>query len=152
MSDMLARGTPAINSDTTPPSTATTPRSPSPGSRHSPGLQIPEPTDGYFGYSEEKSLRHVRTSVVSGDIMIDRPGGGVDCALSIQAVLAELEMTCLPGHNVHVDRGKGVVTSATICPSIRGSPLRSLQFAISSPAPKHAVTAPLASFQTPPSH
>jgi hypothetical protein len=33
---------------------------PTQGSRRSPGLQIPEPTDGYFGYSEEKTLRHVR--------------------------------------------------------------------------------------------
>ena len=30
------------------------------GSKRSPGLKIPEPTDGYFGYTEEKTLRHVR--------------------------------------------------------------------------------------------
>ena len=33
---------------------------PTQGSRSSPGLQIPEPTDGYFGYTEEKTFRHVR--------------------------------------------------------------------------------------------
>jgi hypothetical protein len=48
--------------------------------------------------------------VVSGDVIGDRPSGGVDRALRIQAVLAELEMTSLPDHNVYVDRGKGVVT------------------------------------------
>lgn len=26
----------------------------------SPGLHIPEPRDGFFGYSDEKGLRHVR--------------------------------------------------------------------------------------------
>ncbi|KAI9465078.1 AMP deaminase [Lactarius psammicola] len=35
------------------------------GSKRSPGLQIPEPTDGYFGYSEEKSLRHIEEKVLS---------------------------------------------------------------------------------------
>ena len=61
MSDILAREKPAVDSDPYPPSTAVLPpQTPSQGSRHSPGLEIPEPTDGYFGYSEEKSLRHVR--------------------------------------------------------------------------------------------
>ncbi|KAI9443520.1 AMP deaminase [Lactarius indigo] len=35
------------------------------GSKRSPGLQIPEPTDGYFGYSEEKTLRHIEEKVLS---------------------------------------------------------------------------------------
>ena len=66
MSDAPAREKPAINPDPssalstgTSPSNSRTP-SESPGSRHSPALQIPEPTDGFFGYSEEKTLRHVR--------------------------------------------------------------------------------------------
>jgi AMP deaminase len=61
MSDILAREKPTVDSGSNSPSTdATPPQSPSQGSSHSSGLQIPEPTDGYFGYSEEKSLRHVR--------------------------------------------------------------------------------------------
>jgi len=62
MSDILAQEEPAVDSGSisSPSTDATPPQSPSQGSRHSPGLQIPEPTDGYFGYSEEKSLRHVR--------------------------------------------------------------------------------------------
>ncbi|KAI0278278.1 AMP deaminase [Russula aff. rugulosa BPL654] len=34
-------------------------------SRNSPGLEIPEPRDGYFGYSEEISLRHIEEKVLS---------------------------------------------------------------------------------------
>lgn len=58
MSDILAREKPAVGSGST--STDATPSLPLSPSQGSPGLQIPEPTDGYFGYSEEKSLRHVR--------------------------------------------------------------------------------------------
>ena len=49
-------------SDTSPSSSVgiTPSFTPIQGSKRSPGLQIPEPTDGYFGYVEEKSLRHVR--------------------------------------------------------------------------------------------
>ncbi|KAH9953331.1 AMP deaminase [Russula dissimulans] len=68
MSDTLARDKPAINPETSfASSTGASPnsRTPSPGSRHSPGLQIPEPTDGFFGYSEEKSLRHIEEKVLS---------------------------------------------------------------------------------------
>ena len=61
MSDILTQEKAAVDSDPYSPSTGVTPpQTPSQGSRHSPGLEIPEPTDGYFGYSEEKSLRHVR--------------------------------------------------------------------------------------------
>lgn len=38
---------------------------PTQGSKRSPGLQIPEPTDGYFGYTEEKTLRHIEERVLS---------------------------------------------------------------------------------------
>jgi hypothetical protein len=44
----------SLSIDPSPPLTIT------PTSRHSPGLQIPEPTDGYFGYNEEKTFRQVR--------------------------------------------------------------------------------------------
>ncbi|KAF8264766.1 hypothetical protein EI94DRAFT_1591743 [Lactarius quietus] len=38
---------------------------PTQGSKRSPGLQIPEPTDGYFTYIEEKTLRHIEERVLS---------------------------------------------------------------------------------------
>ena len=52
----------AQTSDTSPSSSvdASHTFTPTQDSRRSPGLQIPEPTDGYFGYTEEKTLRHVR--------------------------------------------------------------------------------------------
>ncbi|KAI9439386.1 AMP deaminase [Russula earlei] len=60
---MFARETPA-SADPSPTGMSPSP-DPSPGSRHSPALQIPEPTDGYFGYSEENSRRHIEEKVLS---------------------------------------------------------------------------------------
>ncbi|KAH9985064.1 AMP deaminase [Russula compacta] len=67
MADPLARENPAVNSDPTPSSsTSGSPtQAASPRSRSSPGLQIPEPRDGYFGYNEEKAFRHIEEKVLS---------------------------------------------------------------------------------------
>jgi hypothetical protein len=93
MSDTPARENPAIDSDPVPSDSSPTH---SPSSRNSPGLQIPEPRDGYFGYSEENSLRHVRL-VISG-IMI------FDCLDDEQlAARVGLEMTWLSDSNFRID-------------------------------------------------
>ncbi|KAI0248636.1 AMP deaminase [Lactifluus subvellereus] len=68
MSDVPARE--KQTADLTPSTSSSndaspTGRTPTPTSRHSPGLQIPEPTDGYFGYNEEKALRHIEEKVLS---------------------------------------------------------------------------------------
>lgn len=59
-------------------------------------------------------------------------------------------MTSLSDNYFHIDRGKSIVTSAAICPSIGGSPF--LQFPISRPTSNHALTTQLDSFQTSSDH
>ncbi|KAH9979954.1 AMP deaminase [Lactifluus volemus] len=68
MSDLLAPE--KLFDDSTPsPSSSSFVASPNqtltPISRLSPDLEIPEPTDGFFGYNEEKTLRHIEEKVIS---------------------------------------------------------------------------------------
>ncbi|KAI0269947.1 AMP deaminase [Gloeopeniophorella convolvens] len=46
-----------------PPDASPNPNGPNP--KHSPSLEIPEPRDAFFGYTEEKSLRHIEEKVWS---------------------------------------------------------------------------------------
>ncbi|KAI0301191.1 AMP deaminase [Multifurca ochricompacta] len=66
MSDKLAsKTTSALSSGSALSPDVSPTQTPSPTSKHSPGLQIPEPTDGYFRYNEEKTLRHIEEKVWS---------------------------------------------------------------------------------------
>ena len=85
---------------------------PTQSSKRSPGLQIPEPTDGYFGYIEEKTLRHVRRQRLSPKLHTWKS--------RMDAVVVESVSRRVTYLTERIDRGKSVVAPTAISISVRG--------------------------------